>query len=203
MKEARSRYAILKGQLHELELHREEYQHAYKHINVAFLPLFVALRHIKERLFPEGEEGSEQKKIFGSSYKYEPHRLGAANRQLELALCEFYIYLGSINNYCAINKEGFEKCARKIEQELGVKCYKDYKEKLHKTKFAHHYALNDIQSNTEGLYTNYFGGRNRKRAVHRLRGLIRPATARSFATARAGTFLGIAIVLGLFGMLNG
>lgn len=203
MKEARSRFKLIKEQLQELELHREEYRDAYKSINTALLPILVALRHLKERILPESGEGAEQKKIFGSHYKYEPHRLGAADRKLELAICEFYVYLGSIKNYCAINKEGFDKCAHKIEQELSIKCIKRYKDKVHNTKFSHSYALSDLQARTVALYSEDFGGKDKKKAAHHLRALTRPVTAKSFATARAGVFLGIALVFGTFALLNG
>jgi len=203
LKEAESRSNILKGQLHELELHRKEYNDVRKSLKPALLPVFLSLRHIKEHLFPETEDGAEQQKLFGSSYKYEPHRLGAAERKLELALCEFYVYLGSIKNYCAINKEGFEKCAKKIEQELGIKCYRNYKEKLHKTQFSHSFAISDLQQETEALYSDTFGGQDPKKAVHHLRALVRPVSGHAFATARSGIFLGVAIVLGFFGMMNG
>lgn len=203
LRDAESRYHLLQGQLHELELHRKEYDDVRRSINTVLLPVFIAMRQAKERLFPETEEGAEQKKIFGSPYKYEPHRLGAAERKLELALCEFYVYLGSINNYCAINKEGFEKCARKVEQELGITCYRDYKEKLHKMHFSHAYAISDLQRETETLYGQSFGGGDQKKAAHHLRALTRPVTAHSFATAKSGAYFGIACILGGFALLNG
>lgn len=202
MKDAESRFYLLQEQLHELELHRKEYDDVRRNINPAILPAFTALRQAKQRLFPESEEGAEQKKVFGSSYKYEPHRLGTAERKLELALCEFYVYLGSIKNYCAINKEGFEKCAKKVEQELGISCYRDYKEKLHKLQFSHAYDLSDLQMQTEALYSESFSAGDQKRAVHHLRALTRPVTARSFATAKSGAYFGIAVILGAFAIYN-
>jgi len=203
MKEAKSRFNLIKEQIQELEVHREEYRHAYNAIHSTMRPILIGLRHLKERLLPETEEGAEQKKVFQSHYRYEPHRLGAADRKLELALCEYYVYLGSIKNYCAINKEGFDKCASKIEQELGVRCVKHYKDKMHKTHFSHSYALSDLQAQTESLYSEKFGGSDKKTAIHRLRALTRPSTAHSFATARAGLYIGVALMLGVLALSNG
>jgi hypothetical protein len=167
--------------------------------------LLRATRLLKERILPESGEGAEQKKIFRSDYKREPHRFGAANRKIELALCEYYVYLGSISNYCLINKAGFDKCAKKIELDLGVvDCRPMYRIKVDDKGFGHAYALANLQTKTEMLYAQNFEDQHSpKKAAHRLRALTRPGEAHPFAVARAGFFLGMAVVMTALGSMNG
>lgn len=188
----------------QLAEHQDEWLHLYRNVPIFVQPLLRAVRLLKERVLPESGEGAEQKKIFSSDYKREPHRFGAANRKIELALCEYYVYLGSMSNYCLINKAGFDKCAKKIELDLGVPdCRPMYRMKVDDMGFGHAYALANLQTKTEMLYAqNFESQQSPKKAAHRLRALTRPGEAHSFAVARAGFFLGMAVVMTTLGTIN-
>jgi hypothetical protein len=204
MQEARERLTVLQKQLKELEIHRRAYEHKYRNLPTILKPGFQLLRQLRQRLRPDGTHGSEQSKLFDSDYKYDPHGYGRAKAKLQAAASEYYVFLGSVSDYCSLNMAGFEKSVRKLDQELGVNYHNKYiNERLRKKRFSTSYTITRLQQETEELFAKQLSRKPKKEIAHELRATVRPNPPHPLAVGRGGIMLGLGVALGAFGIYSG
>lgn len=203
LKEARQRLTVLKKQLKELRTHRHAYQDKYSQLPTLLKPGFELLRHLRQRLRTDGAHGSEHWKLFDSEYKYDPHGYGRAKAKLQAATSDYYVFLGSVQNYCSLNMAGFEKSVRKLDQELGVNYHNSYLQtKVHKKDFSESYTITKLQLETEEMVANELSTKSKKEVAHELRATVRPDPAYPLAVGRGGIMLGLGAALGAFGIYS-
>lgn len=125
-----------------------------------------------------------------------------ARRRLRIAIQEFYNSLELLQSYRTLNRTALTKVLKKFDKTAGVKAGPVFLRILNsKTYIGNSDFLEKIMHESEDVYAKYYYHGDRKHAVSALRTKQHTEDYR-FTMLRIGTYFGLAIVMGLEGLVR-
>lgn len=163
---------------------------------------------IAGRGLSEAEDEELRRLNKAAAQSHDPERYKAARKKLKAAILEYYRGLEILKNYKILNRTGFAKILKKFEKTVELSCADAYyNAKVTPSILVSSESVEKLIKGTEEIFTAYFEHGNRKRALQRLRinasvNTGEPSSTHHLSVARAGFYLGIALVATVGGLIE-